>query len=98
MLLGKFTKEPADRKRYALDYVDWLEQPEVITNVDVVVPQGGTSFFVDSIVTDETQKQVFLYVSGGIDGEIYDVIVTIDTTASQTKQDYIQFDIRASRG
>ena len=98
MLLGKFTKEPADRKRYAIDYQDWLEQPEIITNIDVQIPQGGVSFFVDSIVTDELKKQVFLYVSGGEDGETYDVIVTIDTTASQIKQDYIQFDIRASRG
>jgi hypothetical protein len=91
MRLNKFRKDPADRKRYVVDYADWLNEDETLqtTNVSGSVPADG--FFVDAYTVDATGKQVIFYVSGGLSGKNYNVNVLVTTSLTQTKKDYVTF-------
>jgi len=93
MRIGKFRKDPADRKRYVVDYADWLNQSTVETIVGVTM-QGNypaDDFYVDGYTVDTGGLQVIFYVSGGVSGTSYDAYITITTSLAQIKEDFITF-------
>lgn len=91
MRIGKFRKAPADRKRYVVDYKDWLNDNEEISDGVVAgsVPEDG--FYVDGFLVDNSNREVIFYVSGGLSGVEYTVTITVDTTLQQTKEDWVTF-------
>lgn len=89
--VGKFRKVPADRKRYIIDYVDWLNEDELVTSVIMSGSVPTDNFYVDGFLVDVDGKQVIFYVSGGITGSSYDVTSTINTSLQQVKQDFVTF-------
>jgi hypothetical protein len=91
MRLGKFRKAPADRKRYVVDYTDWLNDNETITDVAASGNVEEDEFYVDGYVVDPNGREVVFFVSGGKCGGEYDVTITVDTTLTQTKEDYVTF-------
>jgi hypothetical protein len=94
MALGQYTKTPGERKRYSVDYYDWLDQGERIFGVtfETYVTDG---FEVDAFQIDPDGTRVIFFVSGGLDDTAYTVNVKMTTTGGQVKEDEILFVIEA---
>lgn len=95
MRLGTFAKSPQERKRYTIDYTDWLETAETITAALYTIRQATSPALVvdaQSILTGN--KKVSFYVSGGDDTETYDVEVKITTSTGQIKEDVVSFTVK----
>jgi hypothetical protein len=93
--LAKYIKTPDERKRYTIDYSDWLDVGETVTDVAFAISNTTTPPLVvedDSLIDSSTG--VAFFVGGGDDGETYEVLVTIDTSGAQIKQSLIMFDVR----
>lgn len=97
MKLGSFTKTPVERKRYSLDYTDWLDTGETLsTSTFTVSPTtGATPLIVDASSFDATSKQLLFFVNYGIDGVTYTIDVQVTTSGGQTKEDQITFLVRS---
>ncbi len=94
MNLGRYRQQPGERRKKGIDYDDFLESDELITDVSVEVsPATGTPFVIDDIVIDEAGKIFAYFAQGGEDGQSYLVEFTITTNGSQIKQDTVEFDI-----
>jgi len=91
MRIGKFRKASADRKRYVVDYEDWLNEGETIISVQALGNVPADNFYVDGYVVDAGGLQVVFFVSGGVDAHSYDVTVTIVTSLQQVKEDFVTF-------
>lgn len=95
MTLRKFYKDPDERKRYTIDYADWLDTGEsVVSYVFEVNPIEVNGLEVDaaSIVDNTT---IVFYVALGIDQHDYTVTATATTDAGQIKQDTITYLVRS---
>lgn len=91
MILNKFRKVPADRKRYVVDYADWLNSGETVSSVTLEGNVPADNFYVDAFTVDTGGLQVIFYISGGVSGSTYSVTVTATTSLAQVKQDKVTF-------
>lgn len=91
--IGKFRKGPDDRKRYVIDYADWLSENETISTVTMEGNIPADNFFIDGYVVNVSggSKEVIFFVSGGLPGKEYNATVTINTSLTQTKEDFVTF-------
>lgn len=94
MRLGRFLKDAQDRKRYVVDYEDWLDEEEIVSGVTVTGsvddPDNPTGeFVVDGYVIGDSFKTIVYYVSGGIPENEYNATITIETNYGQVKEDWI---------
>jgi len=87
--IGRFQKDAQDRKRYVVDYEDWLDSSEAITAVTVTGDVSADGFLIDGFIAAEGGKQVIYFASGGVAGEEYNATITITTNMSQIKEDWI---------
>ena len=97
MKLARFTKQPSERKRYTIDYSDWLDTGETISTVAFVpspVATGGLEIDAFSIATPATA--VVFFANYGVSGTTYTVTVTITTSGGQIKEDEVLFSVRES--
>lgn len=90
-VIGKFRKAAADRKRYIVDYADWLSDGEIIDNVVMSGNVNPDNFYVDGYIVDTKGKEVIFYVSGGVSGTSYNASITITTSLQQIKVDNVTF-------
>jgi hypothetical protein len=97
MRLGKFKQAPLEKRRYFVDYSDWLDTGETIPSpatlnvVEATVPP----LVVDGITLSTGNTGVVFYVSGGLDGEEYQVDIITTTSAGQVKEDSFIYIIEA---
>lgn len=95
-VLGKYFQDPDERKRYTIDYEDWLDQGELISSVTFdVTPSTGTPVVIDGDAIDPDSLGVVFYASEGTAGVTYKVYVTMTSSNGQIKQDTVQFTIKA---
>lgn len=95
MRLSTYVKTPAERKRYAIDYSEWLDTAETLTDVNFsVTPATTTPFSVDAFVLDTDFKSVIFFVSGGENTKQYTVDVRATTSGGQIKEDTIIYTVR----
>lgn len=90
--IGKFVKEPWERKRYTIDYTDWLDDLEQVQSVDFstdVVDDYPVQVDTWAIMTGGLLVQI--YVSGGVGGTDYVIDVRMQTNMGQRKEDSILF-------
>lgn len=97
MAIAKYVKAATDRFRYQLDYTDWLDTGELVSNVvfhvdEVTIPP----LVIDNIQVLPTGQGVQYYISGGVDGLTYRVTATLATNSSpsQSKLDEILVTVR----
>lgn len=81
MRIARYVKSAGERKRYTIDYTDWLDTGELVTGVvfsvlDVTVPP----VVVDGVQTLPSGAGVQYYVAGGVNGNDYSVLATLTTT------------------
>jgi len=92
MALGRYLKTSYERKRYSVDYYDWLDKDEKIFTVSFqVAPEGELEIDAWSIDPDGTR--VIFFAAFGIDGASYVVNVRATTTGGQHKEDEVLFDV-----
>lgn len=98
MPLKKYTKASGERKRYQIDYTNWLDIGELAVSVvpSVLNNTVATPLVVDGVQVLPTGLGVQYYVSGGANGVAYEVLFTMtsDSSESQIKQDVNYFTIR----
>lgn len=91
-VLGKFVQTSTERKRYIIDYTDWLLDGELLSTA-VFVTQNPDDLsdpaIVDSSAIDQAGKTIVCYISGGATGAQYKILATITTNMTQTKEDEI---------
>ena len=97
MALAKYVKASSDRKRYQIDYTDWLDVGESVSTVTFSIPTNTVTpvLVVDGIQVLPTGLGVQYYVSGGVSGVTYAILATLTTsTGPQNKLDEILMTIR----
>ena len=96
MALGRYKKTPTEVKRYSVEYSHWLDTSEYVSSVSfatISTNTGTITLTADTIGASATS--VSFLVSGGDDGQTYEVAVTMVTSAGQTRQDAIFFVVEA---
>ena len=92
--LGKYFKTPDERRRYSIDYTDWLDTDEEITAMTfTVTPSGELEIDAYSIATDGLS--VGFFAADGEDGGDYTINVKASTSGGQLKEDEILFEVRS---
>lgn len=95
MKLGRFSKTPAERKRYAVDYSQWLETGETVTQRQfVVTPATTPPMEVDASSITNGGLNVVFFVSNGKDAQQYKVELVSTTSLGQVKEDVIYFNVK----
>lgn len=95
--LGRYYKTMTEKKRYTIDYTDWLDVGEAVTSVDFVVLGAPTTppLVVDLVQVLPTGLGVQYYVSGGLDGVAYEITATLTTNQGpQIREDAVFFQIK----
>lgn len=97
MRLGKFKQAPLEKRRYFVDYSDWLDTGETLSGTPTLNVIGTTTppLVADGIALSTDSTGVVFYISGGLDGEEYQVDILVNTTATQTKEDSFVYIIEA---
>jgi hypothetical protein len=96
MNLGKYFKSPSERKRYSIDYADWLDTNEQLADVTFwVTPVDADPVAIDGIAIETGGKSVVFYASAGLDGRSYKAISTMTTNGGQVKEDTVQYTVKA---
>lgn len=96
MKLGRFIKTPAERKRYSLDYSEWLDTGETVTGATFAITPTGTAtpLVVDASSISASGTEVVYFVNYGTDGTTYTLDVVVTTSGGQTKEDQVLFSVR----
>lgn len=95
--LGKYFKSPTERKRYSIDYSDWLDSGELVSTVTFeVTPNDAGAVFIDGDSVNPGNQVVTFYNNGGVTGVTYKATVTMVTSAGQDRVDTIQYTVRAA--
>jgi hypothetical protein len=92
MRLGKFSKTPAETKRYSVDYRHWLEVAEFVSSFTLQVTPPGLSII--GFAVEQNATRANFLVQGGSLNETYEVTILMTTTAGQVKEDTITFVVR----
>lgn len=95
MRLGKFKQAPLEKRRYFVDYSEWLDEGETLVTpltfsiLNVTTPPLTVT---DSSISTDSLGVVF-FVSGGLDGQQYQVDLIVNTSAGQIKEDNFLYNI-----
>lgn len=93
--LAKYSQTYLEDKRYAIEYSDWLDTGETISSVTFgVTPTTQPPFGVQTHMI-ENGTRVNFFVAGGVADENYTLVVTIQTSGGQVKQDTVLFAVRS---
>ena len=97
MKLANFIKSPSERKRYTIDYSDWLDTSETISSITfTVTPTGTGALQIDAYSIANPATSVVFFANYGVAGVNYIVDVKITTSGGQIKEDTIQFTVRSA--
>ncbi len=97
MAIAKYVKASSDRKRYQIDYTDWLDTGEAVTSVDFTIDDNAATpvLVVDDVMVLPSGLGAQYYVSGGVTGVTYRILANLTTnTGPQIKLDEILMTIR----
>lgn len=97
MKLARFTKAPNERKRYTIDYSDWLDTGETVSAVTFsVTPSTANILQVDAYSIASPATSVVFFVNDGADGTTYTLEISITTSGGQVKEDQVLYSVRES--
>jgi len=84
-----FRKAAIERRRLYLDYSCWLEESEMLIDLQVIVspdtPEAPIA--ITSGYTDVTQKKLVIFASGGLPNTDYILSMRVRTDEGQVKKD-----------
>ncbi len=87
-IIYAFDKDPDEILDFTIDWSDWLPSGDTISTSAWNVPAGITEVSKSSDTT-----KVWIFLSGGIDGDEYKLTNTITTAGSRTAQRTIQIKV-----
>jgi hypothetical protein len=97
MKLANFIKSPSERKRYTIDYSDWLDTSETISSITfTVTPTGTGALQIDAYSIANPATSVVFFANYGVANINYTVDVIMTTSGGQIKEDTIQFTVRSA--
>lgn len=97
MKLANFVKSPVERKRYTINYSDWLDTGETISTVTFTPSPTETSgLIVDAYTIATPATSVVFFANYGVAGHQYTLDVQITTSGGQTKEDTVLFSVRSA--
>ncbi len=93
MLLDRFRVQPAEKRRFTIDYAPRLNNGNLLTTVETVTVEPVTvPPFLASVGVDSTKSVLVVYTEGGVDTEDYKVEILVNTIdIGQVWEDEIQF-------
>lgn len=97
MAIAKYVKASSDRKRYQIDYTEWLDTGEAVSAVVFTIEANAIAplLVVDDVMVLPTGLGVQYYVSGGVGGATYRILADLTTTTGpQIKLDEVFVTIR----
>lgn len=100
-VLGRRSKRVASRKRYVIDFSDWVDSGETVTNCVFTVttpataPGVGTALSVDDDSILSGDLTVAFFVNDGEAGVTYTVHATVTTSGGQVEKFDILFSVVA---
>jgi len=82
MILARFRQQPAEKRKFTVDYTNRLNAGELLTAVisATIDPISATTPLVVSAAVETTQDKVTMYTSGGEDGTEYKVELLVQTS------------------
>lgn len=91
MLIKTYRKAAVERRRLHLNYANWLETTETLTDFQVTVsPVDAVSPIVVSLgYPDLLHKSLVMFVSGGVSPGNYTLQLVVRTNEGQVKRDDI---------
>lgn len=98
MILGRFTKQPAEVLDYDIDFSEFLSDgdtlvgsgnPPIPTPLSVAVDDPSITLGPTWLLNDTTVKQ---WLSGGDNGKRYKITLTVTSSAGRVKQ--VEFVVR----
>jgi len=98
-LLAKYVKAEGERKRYQIDYTNWLDTGEAVLSVAFTVNNQSLTkpLVIDGVQVLPTVLGVQYYISGGLDTTQYDVTALLTTTTGpQIREDDIVVVVRGT--
>jgi hypothetical protein len=97
MALGKFIKSPNEAKRYSIDYVNWLDTGEYLSNATITsAPSTAVNTInidIDLIPVGSTSLSYFFF--GGDAGVTYKLLVRATTSTGQIKEDTVLLEVKS---
>lgn len=97
MKLGNFIKSPVERKRYTIDYSDWLDTGETVSSIVFSVsPSTTNTLQIDAYSIASPATSVVFFANYGDAGKTYTVDVTMTTSGGQIKEDTVLFSVRSA--
>ena len=100
MSLRTLIKRPGESILFTFDFTALLNSGETISSVSSVTQINPNSPDAADLTlgspTDNDAAYAQCRISGGTDGYTYPVICTVTTSASNTRQDWVQIKVEAS--
>lgn len=94
MLLDRFRVQPAETRKFTVDYSDRLQDGNLLAVIDsLIVNVVTTPPFVVAGGFNAEMTKIVLWTQGGLDGTEYKLEVTITTSDGQTWQDEIFYTV-----
>lgn len=94
-VIAKYVKSILERKRYWINYSNWLDTGETVSTVVFSVDKPTTPpLVVDGVQNTADGLSVQYYVSGGVDGVDYVVSALLTTSQGQVKLDEVFVSVR----
>lgn len=95
MQLGKYFLSPTERKRYSINYSDWLDTGESVQSVNYAVsPSSGNPLSIAANAVQPGDTSNVFYATGA-DAGTFKVTVTMVTSAGQERIDTVQYTVKA---
>lgn len=91
MASTRIRKQPTETVRAVIS-IPWLDPDELITVANAVTNGPGTS--VGDVTIDNAADEVSVLISGGLDGQTFDVDVTSETSLGQIREDVILVNVQ----
>lgn len=97
MALGKFRKTPDEAKRYSIEYSDWLDAGEYLSNATITFTPSNpvNPMLVDIDMIPENGTALSFFVFGGDAGVTYKLLVRATTTTLQVKEDIVAIEVKS---
>jgi len=92
MILARFRKQPAEERRYYIDYVDRLDE-QLLTAVEYIkiTPDDTDPILQVSAALNTDANKVLFMVLGGLDLTIYKVEFGVRTDSGELWEDEVEF-------
>jgi hypothetical protein len=92
--LSRFTKDAIERKRYTVDYENWLDTGEYLSDFAIIVsPATEDELVADGAYASPDNFMITTYIGGGLRGITYNVSFIATTNQGQVKRDDIQIQV-----